>query len=140
MARSQLASLNDVREYWDSHPLLSHELADVGSPAFCEALDRIKRTDAERISLAYWGFDAFARKRVLDVGCGPGCRDVIRGGRDGMMVPQVDSDVLAGTMERLLDGGSLRHDYAARAAEFDGDSVVGRDVALYERLAGEAAR
>ena len=72
MARSQLASLNDVREYWDSHPLLSHELADVGSPAFFEALDRIKRTDAERFSLAYWGFDAFARKRVLDVGCGPG--------------------------------------------------------------------
>ena len=74
----------------------------------------------------------------------PGCRDVIREGRDGMMVPHGDTDALARAMERLLNEPSLRHDYAARAAaraaEFDWDSVVGRYVALYERLVGEAAR
>ena len=74
----------------------------------------------------------------------PGCRDVIREGRDGMMVPHGDTAALARAMERLLDEPSLRHDYAARAAaraaEFDWDSVVGRYAALYERLVGEAAR
>jgi len=67
-----LAKIDDVRRYWNAHPLLSHELGEVGTPPFFDALDRIKRTDSERFAFGFWEFDKFRGKRVLDVGCGPG--------------------------------------------------------------------
>ncbi|MCL4503897.1 MAG: class I SAM-dependent methyltransferase [Deltaproteobacteria bacterium] len=67
-----VVTVEQVRKYWDSHPLFSHELDQVGSPAFFDRLDAIKREDVERFSLAYWDFGAYRRKQVLDVGSGPG--------------------------------------------------------------------
>lgn len=67
-----MADIEDVRRYWNAHPLLSHELDEPGTPAFFAALDAIKRSDSERYALDYWAFDKYAGKRVLDVGCGPG--------------------------------------------------------------------
>ena len=68
-----MATVNDVREYWHRNPLFSHELHEVGSVEFFEQLDRIKRSDVERFALDYWDFGGYAGKKVLDVGCGPGC-------------------------------------------------------------------
>jgi SAM-dependent methyltransferase len=65
-------SIDDVRRYWQNHPLFSYEIGDVGTPSFFDRLSEIKRTDVERFSLPYWEFDRFRGRSVLDVGCGPG--------------------------------------------------------------------
>ena len=67
-----MVTVEQVRKYWDSHPLFSYELDRVGSPAFFDRLDAIKRQDVERFSFAYWDFGAYRGRQVLDVGCGPG--------------------------------------------------------------------
>ena len=67
-----MPTIVDVRDYWNDHPLLSHELKDVGSSAFFEQLHNIKTSDVERYALPYWQFEQYAERRVLDVGCGPG--------------------------------------------------------------------
>ena len=67
-----MADIEDVRKYWDAHPLLSHELGNPGTPEFFRALHRIKLADSERFALHYWAFDSACGKHVLDVGCGPG--------------------------------------------------------------------
>jgi SAM-dependent methyltransferase len=64
--------LDRVREYWQEHPLFSYELSQPGSPEFFDQLDELKRNDIERFTQAYWRFDQFHGKNVLDVGCGPG--------------------------------------------------------------------
>lgn len=68
----ETTTVHKVREYWQAHPLLSFELEEVGSPRFFEDLDKAKREDADRFSMAYWEFNRFKGKKVLDVGCGPG--------------------------------------------------------------------
>ena len=70
--KNSMATIKEVRDYWQENPLLSFELKDLGSPAFFEELDRIKRRDIESFAFAYWAFDSFKNKKVLDVGCGPG--------------------------------------------------------------------
>ncbi len=67
-----MATVEDVKLYWQAHPLFSHELPHPGSEKFFEEFDRIKREDVERFSLGYWGFADWQDKSVLDVGCGPG--------------------------------------------------------------------
>jgi 2-polyprenyl-3-methyl-5-hydroxy-6-metoxy-1,4-benzoquinol methylase len=67
-----LPTVEDVKKYWDNHPLLSHELANVGSEAFYEQFDKIKRNDSDRFALKYWSFNQFKEKKLLDIGCGPG--------------------------------------------------------------------
>ena len=67
-----MADINEVRDYWNNNPLLSHELADVGSAEFFESLEYMKRSDSERFAMDYWEFDKHSGKDVLDIGCGPG--------------------------------------------------------------------
>jgi len=57
-----LADIDDVRRYWDRFPLLSHEIGEIGTPAFFETLDRIKRMDSERFALPFWEFEKFRGK------------------------------------------------------------------------------
>lgn len=65
-------SIADVAAYWERHPLLSYEFAAPGTPAFFDALDRVKRDDIERFALRYWDFPGYRGRKVLDIGCGPG--------------------------------------------------------------------
>jgi SAM-dependent methyltransferase len=67
-----MATVDDVRKYWQEHPLLSYELAQPGSKEFFEAFDRVKREDVEAFAQHFWQFDQFRGQSVLDVGCGPG--------------------------------------------------------------------
>ena len=65
-------TIDDVRRYWQEHPLFSYEVGDVGTASFFERLSEIKRVDVERFALPYWEFERFRGRSVLDVGCGPG--------------------------------------------------------------------
>jgi len=65
-------TIDDVRRYWQQHPLFSYEVDDLGTASFFERLSQIKRLDVERFSLPYWEFERFRGRTVLDVGCGPG--------------------------------------------------------------------
>ena len=67
-----MATVEDVRNYWDEHPLLSHELAEPGSKEYFAHLHRIKIEDVERFAWHYWEFDRYRGLTLLDVGCGPG--------------------------------------------------------------------
>lgn len=73
----------------------------------------------------------------------PGCRDLVRGGRDGIMVPPLDDTALAESMLKVLSDEQLRSDLSEkslkRAKDFSWDSVVDRYVGLYQQLVGTEA-
>lgn len=72
----------------------------------------------------------------------PGCIDVMRNGRDALMVPSNDVDAMSGAIARLLEEPGLRDALAAkaneRAIEFDWDTVVDRYLDLYRTVIEEA--
>ena len=65
----------------------------------------------------------------------PGCRDVVREGVDGTLVPPADPAALAQAMDGLLTSPDACRHWAerslARAREFDWDGVVDRYEAIY---------
>ncbi|MBF0625201.1 MAG: glycosyltransferase family 4 protein [Magnetococcales bacterium] len=67
----------------------------------------------------------------------PGCRDVVRGGRDGVLVPPGRPEALARAMGDLARDERLRAHWADRsrhrAADFSWDRVVEEYVGLYRR-------
>ena len=67
-----MPTIDDVRRYWNGHPLLSFEGGEPGTPHYFACLEEAKQRDAERFTAAFWDFTGYAGKRVLDVGCGPG--------------------------------------------------------------------
>ncbi len=71
----------------------------------------------------------------------PGCRELIRDGQDGIMVPRSNPAALAHAMLQLLEDSELRERQAAtsrkRAAEFSWDLVVGKYLDLYQKLITE---
>ncbi len=84
------AGIDDVRQYWQTHSLYSYEIGETpGTRDYFEAIDRIKREDVERFSLAFWNFEGFAGLRVLDIGCGPGWTS-IQYAKAGAQVTSVD--------------------------------------------------
>lgn len=83
------ATVQNVREYWNANPLLSHELDYNDLKAFFREFNRIKLEDVERFSLEYWDFNGYAGKKVLDIGCGPGWITT-RYARGGAEVTAVD--------------------------------------------------
>jgi len=66
-----MKTINDVKQYWEKHPLLSYELNDLGSVEYFSRFDKVRRCD-DKFALGYWEFDQYKNKMVLDVGCGPG--------------------------------------------------------------------
>lgn len=65
----------------------------------------------------------------------PGCRDVVRNGVDGQLVPPGDPAAMAARMAELLDSAEARHQWSERALVrarfFDWDGVVDRYLDLY---------
>ena len=62
----------EVRKYWQENPLHGFELTNLGSAAFFEKVDRLKREDIETFALDFWEFSRYRGKQILDVGFGPG--------------------------------------------------------------------
>jgi len=70
----------------------------------------------------------------------PGCRDVVRDGETGLLVPPGIPNALADALERLLRNPDLRRRYgeAGRTLaerEFDVRAVIAATLAIYEELA-----
>ena len=73
-----------------------------------------------------------------------GCRDAIRAGETGDLVPVRDSRALAQTLETLMQDPSRRERYGTAGRQlaqerYGIDAVVSRTLALYERLLEEAS-
>lgn len=99
-----MATINQVKAYWQKHPLCSYELSKPGEKDFFDNLDRLKREDAERFSLDYWEFDRFQNKPVLDVGCGPGW----------LTVNYASNGAKVWAMDLTLRAASLTHAFLAQ--------------------------
>jgi 2-polyprenyl-3-methyl-5-hydroxy-6-metoxy-1,4-benzoquinol methylase len=96
-----MATVDDVRRYWNEHPLFSYEIARPGSPQYFAELDYIKKEDVERFSQGYWEFANYRNRSVLDVGCGPGWLTV-QYARAGARVTAVDLTPRAVELTRMF--------------------------------------
>lgn len=68
----------------------------------------------------------------------PGCRDAVRDGDNGLLVPVRDGAALTAAIARLLDDPALRRRMGARGreralAEFSDERVIAATLALYRR-------
>jgi glycosyltransferase involved in cell wall biosynthesis len=70
----------------------------------------------------------------------PGCREIVKHGESGLLVPRGDTDALADAIRRLVDDTDLRRRMGAvgaayAAAEFSEEKVVEQTMGVYKRLA-----
>jgi len=83
--------------------------------------------------------EAAACERALVTCDVPGCREVVRHGDNGLLVPARDSVALAQALRALLDNPSLRQAMARRSREravqeFSVERVIGDTLALYRAV------
>ncbi len=72
----------------------------------------------------------------------PGCREIVRNGVNGFLVPPGDVAQLANAIGRLIDDRGLRASFGAAGrgiavSEFAQELVVGQTLAVYRRLLGD---
>jgi glycosyltransferase involved in cell wall biosynthesis len=70
----------------------------------------------------------------------PGCREIVRHGVNGLLVPPRDAAALAAALRQLIDNPAQRAAFGNRGrdivtAEFSLDAVIGQTLALYRKLA-----
>lgn len=75
----------------------------------------------------------------------PGCRDVVRHGVNGLLVPPKDAGALADAITTLLNNEGLRDELGRRGRdiavkEFSARAVVGQTLALYRELLSGTGR
>jgi glycosyltransferase involved in cell wall biosynthesis len=73
----------------------------------------------------------------------PGCRDIVRHGATGLLVPPRDIPALVDALRRLIENPSLRAEYGAAAralveAEFSAKLVFDKTIEIYSELLGLA--
>jgi len=69
----------------------------------------------------------------------PGCREIVRDGDNGFLVPVRDAQALAVALRRLIDNGALRAKMGRRAreivlVEFSQERVIEETLAVYQEL------
>lgn len=69
----------------------------------------------------------------------PGCREIVRHGENGLLVPARDSVALAAALKSLIEDPSLRKRMGARGREiavneFSVEKVVAETMSLYKKL------
>ncbi|HLT77149.1 MAG TPA: glycosyltransferase family 4 protein [Ferrovibrio sp.] len=85
--------------------------------------------------------EAAATGRAIVTADVPGCREVVRHGENGLLVPVRDAEATAQAIAQLLDDPELRRRLALRGramaeAEFSVERFVTESLAAYERVAG----
>lgn len=83
--------------------------------------------------------EAAACGRAIVTTDAPGCREIVRDGENGLLVPVRDAAALAIALRRLLEDGALCRDMGARGREiavtdFSVERVVRETLALYREL------
>jgi glycosyltransferase involved in cell wall biosynthesis len=86
--------------------------------------------------------DAAACGRAIVTCDVPGCREVVREGENGLLVPPRDSAALAAALRRLVEDAGLRRGMGERSraravAEFSVERVIARTLGLYRELLAE---
>jgi glycosyltransferase involved in cell wall biosynthesis len=86
--------------------------------------------------------DAAACGRAIVTCDVPGCREVVRDGENGLLVPPRDSAALAAALRRLLEDPKLRRAMGERSraravAEFSVERVIEQTLGLYRELLAE---
>ncbi len=76
---------------------------------------------------------------AVSVDCETGPRDIIRHGRDGLLVPPGDEEALAQALGRLMGDAGLRAEFAARAREARNRFSLERVAGMWETLFRESA-
>jgi glycosyltransferase involved in cell wall biosynthesis len=74
-----------------------------------------------------------------------GCRDVVRHGENGLLVPPQNPEALADALQRLLENQALRREYGQRSRviavrDFGEEKIIGETLAVYGELLGDVAR
>lgn len=69
----------------------------------------------------------------------PGCREVVRDGDSGFLVPPRDHEALSAALTRLIASGTLRAEMGARGRvraekEFASELVINQTLALYAEM------
>jgi glycosyltransferase involved in cell wall biosynthesis len=75
----------------------------------------------------------------------PGCRDVVRDGENGYLVPVRDAQALAQTLRGLIDNAALRAQMGRRAreialAEFSQERIISEVLTVYGEFQGHAGK
>jgi glycosyltransferase involved in cell wall biosynthesis len=87
-------------------------------------------------------FEAMAAGKAIVSTSVDGCREVLRDGETGLLVPPKDVAALADTLERVIEGATLRKALGARAREasrqYDVQACVESMQAFYDELLAEA--
>jgi glycosyltransferase involved in cell wall biosynthesis len=83
--------------------------------------------------------EAAACGRAIVTADVPGCREVVREGENGLLVPARDGAATAAAVRRLIDDGDLRRAMAARGraraeAEFSERDFIARSLAAYRAV------
>lgn len=101
-------SIFDVKQYWEQHPLLSHELGELSPEDYWQQLDVLKQSDIERFSGSYWDFPGSSGRELLDIGCGPGWL-TIKYAESGAEVTAVDlTQTAVEVTKKVLQSKSLQ--------------------------------
>ncbi len=101
--------LEDVKDFWDHHPLGSYEIPFVpGTEQYFQAYEEIRQQRVERSKMHIWKFNELPGKKVLDVGCGIGFL-VVNYARGGADVTGLDISTTEVELTRkILDTYGLR--------------------------------
>lgn len=128
---SQLRAWHDsgVVEWWgrrDDMPSVFAQANIVCLPSYGEGLPKVL-------------IEAAACARPIVTTDAPGCREVVRQGENGLLVPARDPQSLANALQQLISSPSLRRRMGARGreiavAEFSEEKVVKETLSLYREL------
>ena len=123
-----------IVEWWGFRDDMAATLGQahvVAMPSYREGLPRVL-------------IEAAACGRAIVSADVPGCREIVREGENGLLVPARDGRALAGAIRRLIDDASLRRRMGARGraiaeAGFSVEHLVAAHLALYRALLPDAA-
>lgn len=131
ISRKQLAewSQSDNVEWWGHQEHMSSVLAQtsiVCLPSYREGIPRIL-------------IEAGACEKPLIASDVPGCRDVVRHGDNGLLVPIRNASALAEAIQKLLADRDLCAQMGRRGRqiveqEFSEESIISQTVAIYEEM------